>query len=114
MPTQLEDYFDFLGEDDIRIRGHRVGIEHVLYEHINRGKTPEEIVELFPSLNLEKIYATILYYHRNKPAVEKYLTEWIEFGRRARAHQQRNPTPAMLKLRKLKLKRGGLKLRRAS
>jgi hypothetical protein len=27
---QLEDYFDLLDTDDIRIKGHRIGIEDVL------------------------------------------------------------------------------------
>ena len=38
---RLEDYFEFLGPDDIRISGTRVGIEAVLYEHIHRGQWPE-------------------------------------------------------------------------
>ena len=28
---QLKDYFEFLGPDDIRIKGHRIGIDDVLY-----------------------------------------------------------------------------------
>src|SRR5581483_5102830 len=40
---QLEDYFDFQAPDDIRIKGHRIGIETVLYDYIHRHKTPEEI-----------------------------------------------------------------------
>ncbi len=32
---QLEDYFDFLAEDDIRLKGTRIGIETVLCEHIH-------------------------------------------------------------------------------
>ena len=40
---QLEDYFDFLAPDDIRIKGHRIGIEFVLYEYIYHGQTPEEL-----------------------------------------------------------------------
>ena len=31
---QIEDYFDFLAEDDIQIKGTRIGIESVLYEYI--------------------------------------------------------------------------------
>ncbi|MBI5563538.1 MAG: hypothetical protein HY870_01490 [Chloroflexi bacterium] len=42
---QLEDYFDFLAPDDIRIKGHRIGIETVLYEFIHRHRTPEQIVD---------------------------------------------------------------------
>ncbi len=31
---QLEDYFDFLAPDGIRIKGHRIGIETVLYDYL--------------------------------------------------------------------------------
>ena len=37
---QLEDYFDFLAPNDIRLKGSRIGIESVLFEYIHRGKTP--------------------------------------------------------------------------
>jgi uncharacterized protein (DUF433 family) len=58
---QLEDYFDFQAPDDIRIKGHRIGIESVLYEYIHRHQTAEEIARRFETLTLEQIYATILY-----------------------------------------------------
>ena len=48
----IEDYFDRLSPDDIRIRGTRVGIETVLYEYIYREQTPERIVQSFPSITL--------------------------------------------------------------
>jgi hypothetical protein len=57
----LEEYFDFLGPDDIRLKGTRVGIETILYDHIHRARTPEQIVASYPSLSLEQVYATILY-----------------------------------------------------
>ena len=88
---QLEDYFDFLTPDDIRIKGHRIGIESVLYEYIHRSRTPEEIAQRFDTLTLDEVYATILYYLRNKDSVSDYLTRWIEYGRRARAAQERDP-----------------------
>jgi uncharacterized protein (DUF433 family) len=106
---QLEDYFDFLAPDDIRIKGHRIGIESVLYEYIFHARTPEEIADIFPSLSLEQILATLLYYQRNKVQVDAYLAAWIEFGERMRAEQARNPTPAMLRLRKLKAEREAAK-----
>jgi uncharacterized protein (DUF433 family) len=100
---QLEDYFDFLDPNDIRLKGHRIGIESILYEYIHRAQTPEEIVERFPTLSLEQIYATILYYLSNKEQIHTYMTTWIEHGRRMREEQERNPTPLMLKLRRLSL-----------
>lgn len=102
---QLENYFDFLAPDDIRIKGHRIGIETVLYDYIHRGRTPEQIVASYPSLTLEEVHATILYYLHNQDAIGQYLADWIEHGNRARAEQQRNPTPAMLKLRQIRTER---------
>jgi len=103
--VHLEDYFDFLAPNDIRIKGHRIGIETVLYEHIHRAQPPEEIVRSYPTLALDEVYATLLYYYRNKDDVDRYLTEWLEHGDRMRAEQERNPTPAMLRLRKIKAER---------
>jgi uncharacterized protein (DUF433 family) len=102
---QLEDYFDFLAPDDIRIKGHRVGIENILYEYIHNALTPEEISERFDTIRLEDIYATILYYLHNKEQVDAYLTEWIEHGERMWAEQQWKPSPAMVRYRQMQIER---------
>ena len=68
----MRDYFDFIDETSIRIKGHRVYIDEVLEERL-QGKEPEEILRCFPKLPLEKIYATLLYYEANKTEVEAYL-----------------------------------------
>lgn len=99
---QLEDYFDFLAADDIRLKGHRIGIESVLYEYIYNAKTPHELLARFPMLNLEKIYATLLYYHQNQTEIDQYLADWLAFGQRMRTEQARNPHPAIERFRKLK------------
>lgn len=56
----LEDYFDFVGPTEIRLKGHRIGIEHVL-AYYQQGYTPEAIAQEFPGLDLEMVYATITY-----------------------------------------------------
>ena len=68
----VRDYFDFIDETSIRIKGHRVYIDEVLEQRL-QGKEPEEILRCFPKLPLEKIYATLLYYEANKTEVEAYL-----------------------------------------
>jgi len=103
---QLEDYFDFLAPNDIRIKGTRVGIETVLYDYIYRSMTPEEIDQRYWSINLEQVYATILYYLHNEEEVRQYLVEWIEFGERMRREQEKNPDPVILRLRALRKKYG--------
>ena len=72
---QLEDYFDFQRPDDIRVKGTRVGIETILYDFIHRSRTPEEIAQSYPSVTLEQVYATILYYLHNQEAVSAYITD---------------------------------------
>ena len=102
---QLEGYFDFLAPDDIRIKGHRIGIESVLYEYLFRERTPEEILQRFPTLSLEQVHATILYYLHNRKKMDAYMTDWLEWGQRVREEQERNPPPVVVRLRALKAER---------
>jgi uncharacterized protein (DUF433 family) len=102
---RLEDYFDFLAEDDIRLKGTRIGIETILYDFIHRQRSPEAIARAYPSLTLEQVYATILYYLHNKEAVSRYLENWLEWSREMRRQQRKNPSPARQKLLKIKAER---------
>jgi uncharacterized protein (DUF433 family) len=68
----LEDYFNFLSPDDIRIKGHRIGIQDVIKYYLS-GYSPEEILEELPNLNLEKIYAAITYYWGNRVQIDEYI-----------------------------------------
>lgn len=95
---QLENYFDVLSADDIRIKGHRIGIETVLYQYIHRAKTAEEIQQLYPSLTLEEVYATVLYYLHDQERVGKYVADWLEFSLQAREEARRNPSPVAQRL----------------
>lgn len=99
---QLEDYFDFQSEYDIRIKGHRIGIETVLYDYIFRFMTAEEIAKKYDTLTLEEVYATILYYLHNKQQVTKYIEDWLEYCFQARKAQEENPPPFVARLRAFK------------
>ena len=61
----LESYFDFLAQDDVRLKGTRVGIKTVLEDYLN-GASPEEIGTRYRSVTLEQVYATITYYLHNQ------------------------------------------------
>jgi uncharacterized protein (DUF433 family) len=104
-PMQLEDYFDFQRPDDIRVKGTRIGIETILYDFIHRARTPEQIAQTYPSLNLEQVYATILYYLHNKEAVSNYIADWLEWSHQQLKAQQLNPSPSAIRLRKLRAER---------
>jgi len=100
----IEEYFEYHANDDIRIKGTRVGIESVLYEFIYREQAPELIERQYPTLTLEQVYATILYYLHNKLKIEKYMSDWLIFSQRMREKQAKNPPPVILRLRELKKK----------
>lgn len=106
---QLEDYFNFLDLNDIRLKKSRIGIETILYEYLFRDRTPEEIAKIYSSLTLEQVYATILYYLHNQEPINKYMTEWLEWGEQMREEQGRNPPPVAEKLRQSKAKRDAKK-----
>jgi uncharacterized protein (DUF433 family) len=107
---RLEDYFNFLAPDDIRIKGSRIGIETVLYDYIYRSRTPEEIAQTYTSITLEQVYATILYYLHNKEAVSNYIADWLEWGHQQRKAQEMNPSPAIIRIRKIKQQKEAMKL----
>jgi len=96
----LEEYFDFQAPNDIRIKGHRIGIETVLWDYCD-GLTPEEIALRYPTLSLEEVYATITYYWRNQAAVDAYLQRLRDQFREMHARQERQPHPGVLRLREI-------------
>ncbi|MGB5771066.1 MAG: DUF433 domain-containing protein [Crocosphaera sp.] len=97
----LEDYFEFSSNDDIRIKGHRIGIEDVLKYYL-QGYSSEEILNELPTLNLEKIYATLTYYYQNKHKIDNYL---LSLEQKREQHYQewsRSPSPLIERLREAK------------
>ncbi len=42
-----------------------------------------------------------IYYLHNKEAVSAYIADWLEWSHRMQEEQRRNPSPTVIKLRKL-------------
>ena len=102
---KLEDYFDFLSSEDIRLKGTRVGIETILYEYIYRRRTAEAIAELYTNLSLEQIQATILYFLHNPEDITQYMADWLNYCRESEKEQIEHPPDYILRLKKLKIER---------
>ncbi len=105
---QLDDYFEFEKfetkhgpAERIRIKGHRIAIEHVI-ELFNQGMSPERIRHNLPTLNLEKVYATITYYLHNKQEVDDYIERSEKIGDAFYQEWLANPSPLVERLRALK------------
>lgn len=96
---ELEGYFEFIDQEAIRIKGTRVSIETVLRDY-KEGASPEEIVLRYPTLSLEQVHATIVYYLANREKVEAYLARVRRRQEEAWQEQQRHPSEFVRSLRK--------------
>ncbi len=94
---QLEEYFEFIDPDDIRIKGHRIGIDDVLHYYLD-GYSPEDIGARYDTLSLEEIYATITYYLHNSTQINAYLARVAAWREKHRQEVQANPSPVMQRL----------------
>lgn len=100
----LNTYFQHIREDDIRIIGTRIGIETVLGDFLN-GSTAEEIALRYPSLTLEKVYATLTYYFAEREKCDAYLEDLRKFGEQERSKQRADPPEGLKRLMKIAAKR---------
>ena len=98
---QVEDFLDFREPEYTQIKGTRVGIETVLGLYL-KGESAEQIFKTYEGgIPLEGIYATILYYLADREKVGKYIQDIWDWSEARWQEQQNNPTPGMLRLKKL-------------
>jgi uncharacterized protein (DUF433 family) len=105
---QLEDYFEFEKfetphgpVDRIRIKGHRIAIEHVI-ELFHQGYSAERIRHSFPTLNLEEVYATITYYLHNKQQIDAYNEQGEKIAEAYYQEYLQQEPPVVKRLRAMK------------
>ena len=97
----LEDYFEFLAPNDIRIRGTCVGIETVLSDYLDLGLFPEQIATRYGTITLEQVCATLTYGWHNQAQVDAYLRAVDNEVERQRHEQDLHPSPAVKRLQEL-------------
>jgi len=101
----MTDYLEVIADDIIRVKGHRIGLEHIV-ERYQAGFSPEQIALDFPGVDLPTIYTIIAYYLHHQTLVEAYLAR---VNARAEAAYQawaaQSPSAATLRIRALKAAR---------
>ncbi len=98
---QLEDYLDFSDPDAIRIKGHRLGIEHLI-NLFNEGYSPEEMTQHYAGLSLEKIYAVLTYYLQHRAELDAYAKRVEDQAEAEYQAWRANPSPTVERLRALR------------
>jgi uncharacterized protein (DUF433 family) len=59
-------------DGEIMVEGHRISLYHVIDKY-QSGFTPEQILDEYPTLSLEKINDVLAFYHENQAEVDAYL-----------------------------------------
>lgn len=96
-PLRVEDYLDIQAPDVIRIKGHRIGIEH-LVRYYQEGYSPEQIADTFPGLALEVVYAVLAYYLRHRAEIDAYIARLESEAETARREWAAHRSPASLQV----------------
>ncbi len=84
----------------VRVIGSRVTLDTVIGA-FNDGASAEEIVEQYPSLSLNDVYAVIAYYLHEKAAVDTYLAEYRQRGEQIRQEVEARFNPVGIRERLL-------------
>lgn len=80
----------------LRIGQTRVTLDSVIYA-FRDGASVEEIVSLYPSLNLPEVYAVIAYYLGNQDRVDAYIAEQERLADEIREEVEAQSTQAGLR-----------------
>ena len=77
------------------IDGTRIRVLDIVYLH-REGKSPEQMLEAYPSLNLAQVYAALSYYYENPEEIEAFIAEdekWDERHEREKAEYLSRKSP---------------------
>ena len=95
---QLEEYFDTISPDEIRLKGHRINIEHIV-ERYQDGMTPQQIVADLPSMSLEEVFGALTYYLHNQAEVDEYLARLHDYVEEQVRLANASPSPVVERIR---------------
>jgi uncharacterized protein (DUF433 family) len=86
--AEATEYVRQTPEGGWRIAGTRVSLDSLVHAYWE-GRSPEAIVEDFPTLRLEQVHGAIAYYLRNRPTIDRYMsaqeTLWEQFRHESEA-----------------------------
>ena len=97
LPIEIAQYLDIQAPDDIRIKGRRIGLEHIIYAY-NEGYSPEQIANQFSGLDLKVIYTIIAYYLHYRAEVDAYIAPLDAATETARREWKKQRSPASLRV----------------
>jgi uncharacterized protein (DUF433 family) len=59
-------YLDLSDADGPRLVGHRIWLDQLLYEVVKHRRNADQLIERFPTLDRQTVYACLLYFEQNR------------------------------------------------
>jgi uncharacterized protein (DUF433 family) len=96
-----ENYLIFVSPDEIRLKGHRIWLEHIV-AYFEQNKTDEEILAELPTLTADEVAGVCAYYDTHRAEVNDYVacSDAALVAEYERSRQQ-TPAPVVARIRKL-------------
>ncbi len=90
METATKQYVEFL-DGEYTVTGSRILLDSIVYS-FQEGRSPESILQSFPSLTLAQIYGALTFYLDHQVEIEAYLTQrQKEYSARYQAARVHDP-----------------------
>lgn len=86
---------DVLHEQDgeVRVKGHRISLYHVVSAYNDHGITPEGMVFYYPTLSYDEIKKVFEFYYANQAEVDEYARAYkAELRRQEAIYSGKGPT----------------------
>lgn len=90
------DYIDVDDRGVARIAGHRIKVMHLVALQKREGFSTEQVIEQYPHLAPQQIYAAFAYYHANKATVDEQIEASSRYADDMRAKHPNRHTRAEL------------------
>jgi uncharacterized protein (DUF433 family) len=62
----FDQYIDLTDPDGAKLVGHRIWLDQLLYEVVQNRCDVDQLIERFPTLDRQTIYACLLYFEQNR------------------------------------------------
>ncbi len=98
MSVAVVEYVEQTAEGGWRIAGTRVSLDSIVYAYWD-GKSPEAIVDEFPTLTAEQVYGALAYYLRHHLEVDAHLSRQAERWQDLQEMSEAQHSPLLNRLR---------------
>jgi uncharacterized protein (DUF433 family) len=99
---QPEAYLEVDSPDEIRLKGHRIWLEHIV-TRTRRGMSAVDIVADLPTLTIEEVQGVQRYIELHREDIDAYMARHEAYlAEQERLASETPPSPVMARLRRLR------------